>query len=92
MKHLPLILMVLAFVACTTANDAEQAKKVATIDNLKKHVEYLSNDLCEGRKPFSKGAERTVEYLANEMKAIGLKPIRSRCQKSPVVSRPPPMR
>ena len=75
MKRLPFILMVLAFVACTTANDAEQAKKVATIDNLKKHVEYLSSDLCEGRKPFSKGAERAVEYLANEMKAIGLKPI-----------------
>ena len=77
MKRLPylLVLMILAFVACTTANDAEQAKKAATIDNLKKHVEYLSSDLCEGRKPFSKGAERAVEYLANEMKAIGLKPI-----------------
>ena len=66
-------LMTLA--SCQTTNDAEQAKEVVTIDNLKKHVEYLSSDLCEGRKPFSKGAERAVNYLADEMKAIGLKPI-----------------
>ena len=77
MKHLPYLFvwMVLGLTACTATNDAEQAKKVATIDNLKRHVEYLSSDLCEGRKPFSKGAERAVNYLAEEMKAIGLKPI-----------------
>ena len=77
MKRLPylLVLMILALAACTTTNDAEQAKQAATIDNLKKHVEYLSSDLCEGRKPFSKGAERAVNYLKEEMKAIGLKPI-----------------
>ena len=77
MKRLPylLVLMILALAACTATNDAEQAKQAATIDNLKKHVEYLSSDLCEGRKPFSKGAERAVNYLKEEMKAIGLKPI-----------------
>ena len=66
MKRLPylIILVMLAFVACTATQDVEQAKQVVTIDNLKKHVEYLSSDLCEGRKPFSKGAERAVDYLA----------------------------
>ena len=77
MKHLPylLILTLLTLIACNATPDGEKAKKVVTIDNLKKHVEYLSSDLCEGRKPFSKGAERAVEYLAQEMKSIGLKPI-----------------
>ena len=65
----------MAFIACKTTNDAEKAKQVVTIDNLKKHVAYLSSDLCEGRKPFSKGAERAVNYLVQEMKSIGLKPI-----------------
>lgn len=77
MKRLPylMLMVLLALMACTATSDAEKAKKVATIDNLKKHVEYLSSDLCEGRKPFSKGAERAVDYLVQEMKSIGLKPI-----------------
>ena len=77
----------LAFVACTATQDVEQAKQVVTIDNLKKHVEYLSSDLCEGRKPFSKGAERAVDYLVQEMKSIGLKPIKgdSYLQEVPLV-------
>lgn len=65
----------LVLAACTATDDAAQAKKAVTVDNLKRHVEYLSSDLCEGRKPFSKGAERAVDYLVQEMKAIGLKPI-----------------
>ena len=89
MKRLPylIILVMLAFVACTATQDVEQAKQVVTIDNLKKHVEYLSSDLCEGRKPFSKGAERAVDYLVQEMKSIGLKPIKgdSYLQEVPLV-------
>lgn len=89
MKHLPylLILTLLTLIACNATPDGEKAKKVVTIDNLKKHVEYLSSDLCEGRKPFSKGAERAVEYLAQEMKSIGLKPIQgdSYLQEVPLV-------
>ena len=65
MKRLPYLFvgLILVFAACTATNDAEQAKQAITIDNLKKHVEYLSSDFCEGRKPFSKGAERAVNYL-----------------------------
>ena len=74
LSHL-FILALITLVACTTTNDAEQAKKTVTIDNLKRHVEYLASDLCEGRKPFSKGAERAVDYLVQKMKSIGLKPI-----------------
>ena len=75
MKKIAYLFIMLILAACTATNDAEQAKQAATIDNLKRHVEYLSSDLCEGRKPFSKGAERAVNYLTEEMKAIGLKPI-----------------
>lgn len=69
------ILSLLILSACTAVNDAEKAKQAATVDNLRRHVEYLSSDLCEGRKPFSKGAERAVNYLTEEMKSLGLKPI-----------------
>lgn len=71
-----LFLLALPWMAgCQTLDDAEQAKKVVTIDQLRKHVEYLSSDSCEGRKPFSPGADRAVRYLTQEMKSIGLKPI-----------------
>lgn len=77
MKRYPYLLLLagLLVAACSTGHDAKRAKESASINNLKKHVEYLSSDLCEGRKPFSKGAERAVNYLSEEMKAIGLKPI-----------------
>ena len=77
MKRLPylFVLALVALAACTATNDAEQAKKAVTIENLKRHTTYLASDLCEGRKPFSKGAEIAVDYLVQEMKSIGLKPI-----------------
>lgn len=64
----------LLLAGCTN-NDVEKAKQAATIANLKRHTESLSSDSCQGRKPFSVGAERAVNYLTEEMKAIGLKPI-----------------
>lgn len=82
---LPLLLLLLA--GCKSVNDAEQAKQVATVAHLQRHTEYLASDSCQGRKPFSAGAERAVGYLANEMKSIGLKPINgdSYLQEVPVV-------
>lgn len=76
MKHTLILLLVLCLLtACSVGNDAEQAKQAATISHLKRHTEYLSSDSCQGRKPFSAGAERAVKYLADEMKTIGLQPI-----------------
>lgn len=56
-------------------NEAEEAKAVVTADLLRAHAAYLSSDECDGRKPFSAGAERAVEYLEQQMKEIGLTPI-----------------
>lgn len=75
MKPLFTSLLALLLLTACKENDSEQAKKAASISNLQRHTEYLSDDLCQGRKPFSSGADRAVNYLAAEMKAIGLKPI-----------------
>ena len=75
MKNLLTLLFALFLWTGCAHNDAENARKTATIANLKRCTEYLSSDSCQGRKPFSAGAERAVNYLSDEMKAIGLKPI-----------------
>lgn len=53
---------------------AEIAKERITVEKLRQHTEVLSNDSCQGRKPFSQGAERAVEYIAEQMREVGLKP------------------
>lgn len=39
------------------------------------NTEAISHDSCQGRKPFSEGADRAVNYIAHQMKEVGLKPI-----------------
>ena len=56
-------------------NDIEKAKSLATTEHLKRYTEAISHDSCQGRKPFSEGADRAVNYIARQMKEVGLKPI-----------------
>ena len=41
---------------------------------LLEHIETLSSDAFEGRRPGTPGEERTVEYLTGEFQKLGLKP------------------
>lgn len=43
-------------------------------DNLRLHVEYLASDECDGRLPFTEGADRAVAYLVSKMSEMGLEP------------------
>ena len=53
----------LVFTACGGgSNDIEKAKSVATTEHLKRYTEAISHDSCQGRKPFSEGADRAVNY------------------------------
>ena len=93
----------LVFTACGGgSNDIEKAKSVATTEHLKRYTEAISHDSCQGRKPFSEGADRAVNYIAHQMKEVGLKPIngdsylqqvniissRTQCPKPMVLSTP----
>lgn len=58
-----------------------------TGDAILKHIKVLASDEFEGRLPGSIGEERTIEYLKNECKSLGLKPADKRggfFQKVPV--------
>ena len=53
---------------------AEKAEVAAMAQDLHKHIAVLASDEFEGRAPASKGEERTVNYLAEQFKAVGLEP------------------
>src|SRR4051812_25819927 len=43
-------------------------------DSLAKHISILASDSSQGRKPFSSGETRTVDYLQKTFTAMGLEP------------------
>ena len=43
-------------------------------DSLGKHIAELSNDDFEGRKPFTEGETKTIQYLKDQFIAVGLEP------------------
>lgn len=57
------------------AGERERVKAVATVAKLRQHTAAISADSCEGRKPFSEGARRAVDYIAGQMKDVGLLPV-----------------
>lgn len=73
MKNMLLVLAILVF-GCQqppeTTGDQSSLDTVAFAG----HVETLSSDAFEGRKPFTEGETKTVNYLINEFKTYGLKP------------------
>ena len=69
-----LLLISAGFVSCNekTADSAGNSPFIK--DSLVKHIIILASDSFEGRKPFSPGEAKTVAYLENECKSIGLEP------------------
>lgn len=75
-KNYIIILMItFAFVGCSTKMDEiTDAKKYITIESLKSRIAVLASDEFEGRAPATAGEEKTITYLAEQFKQIGLEP------------------
>jgi Zn-dependent M28 family amino/carboxypeptidase len=43
-------------------------------DSLVKHIIVLASDSFQGRKPFTPGETRTLDYLQNQFRSLGLEP------------------
>jgi Zn-dependent M28 family amino/carboxypeptidase len=73
--RLPLLLVVsLASSLPARAGDAP----VISAERIKADIAYLANDRLEGRGPGTRGEELTIDYIANEFKKAGLKPLGQR--------------
>lgn len=75
-RILSFILITAAFAACTTTSEYAQEDDVTTFtrEDLEQHIKILASDEFEGRKPFTKGEEKTLNYLEEQFKKLGLEP------------------
>jgi Zn-dependent M28 family amino/carboxypeptidase len=72
---LPLAAAFLA--AAPSGAEADRAPAISA-DRLKAHVAYLASDRLEGRGPGTRGEVLATEYLADQFKKAGLKPLGER--------------
>ena len=64
------------FTSCSDTGDAGTANALAAFsaDSLGSHIAVLSGDDFMGRKPFTEGETKTVQYLQEQFQAVGLEP------------------
>ncbi len=73
---LALFLTTFSFVCCTECVERTGTTSFPEIDGnaILKHTKILSSDEFEGRGPGTNGEDKTVNYIVEEFKKIGLKP------------------
>ncbi len=73
-----LIFFVILISALQSCNQPVQENKssdaIFNRDSLAQHIIVLASDSFQGRKPFTPGETRTLAYLENQFRAIGLEP------------------
>lgn len=76
MKKLSLFLslLILLFGASAFAQTKGKYTSLFSEEKLKSTIKFLSDDKFEGRAPGSKGGEAAAQYIADELKKIGVKP------------------
>lgn len=62
------------FLACRAENaQLQQALNAITPGDLARHIQVLAADSMEGRAPASAGEEKTIRYLVDQFRQLGLK-------------------
>jgi Zn-dependent M28 family amino/carboxypeptidase len=78
MNKLILSSLTIFLLASCSNNEAKFAEddglNVFNADTLKKHIAVLASDDFMGRKPFTEGETKTVAYLQEQFKQMGLEP------------------
>lgn len=66
--------LVFSFAKIPHKIDPDEGLATFSADSLAKQIEVLSSDEFEGRKPFTKAETKTINYLRDQFKALGLQP------------------
>lgn len=75
MKQVIFVLLLLTFFGCAKKEmDFKEAMNSITIETLSEHIEILASDEFEGRSPSSAGEVKTINYLRDQYKKLGLRP------------------
>lgn len=68
------MLSLLFFIIACSQNNFEDARNLINENNLVNHIKVLASDEFLGRSPGHEGEEKTINYLIEQYKKIGLKP------------------
>lgn len=75
MKKLsPLLLAVILYWSCQSTQESSDPKSMLDAEELGRHTQILSSDEYEGRAPSSPGEEKTIAYLEQQFKTMGVEP------------------
>lgn len=73
MERLLTATLVLCLASCQQNNSNDELSSF-NADSLKQHIKVLASDEFMGRKPFTVGETKTVEYIKNTFEKLGLEP------------------
>jgi len=68
------LLILTTLISCKQKNDNQDGLDSFNTDSLKQHIKVLASDEFMGRKPFSIGETKAVEYIKNTFEKMGLEP------------------
>ena len=70
------LITALILVACSSRDgyEHEDGLEYLTLAGLEEHVKVLASDEFQGRRPFTEGEKKTLEYLESEFREMGLEP------------------
>ena len=71
-KNVLIVLFGILMFSCQTSTKIRNAE--ISGESLRSHVEILASDDFQGRKPFTEGETKTVNYLVDQFKSYGLAP------------------
>jgi Zn-dependent M28 family amino/carboxypeptidase len=74
MKHNIILFIIMLLASSCRDNDLKNGEKIINTSDLAYYVKNLASDEFMGRKPFTPGETITVNFLADELKKIGLEP------------------
>ncbi len=82
-----ILLVIFTFTACNSEDMQEINPEITEVE-LAGHIKTLASDEFGGREPGTPGGEKTVEYIKDHFKKVGLEPANdgSWYQKVPLVS------
>lgn len=73
-KFILFMVALFALIACNSNNDLNKAASTINEDDMKNRISALASDDFQGRFPGTFGEEKTIFFLANQFKQIGLLP------------------
>ncbi|MEQ8905185.1 M28 family metallopeptidase [Ekhidna sp.] len=69
-----LVLLAVGATVFSCSDTGESSSSNISEESLRTHIEVLSSDDFQGRKPFTQGEIKTVNYLTDQFKEYGLEP------------------